>query len=124
MPHDAKLPAADDPIGNAADGRALLERAFVEGFRAASDRASFLRLAGIPLEAAIGDIAGFKLMEVRITDSVAVGAANPGFGTETLVYHPYPAALMRQETVLVFVYRTAREVRELGWADLAMLIPD
>ncbi|NBC33369.1 MAG: hypothetical protein GVY13_11900 [Alphaproteobacteria bacterium] len=115
MPHDPGLPDPENP----ADGAALLERAFIEGFRAAGDRASFLRLAGVPLEAAIDGVPGFKLMEVRIIDSIAVGAANPGFGTAGLVYHPYPAALMRQATTLTFVYRTAREVRELGWPDLA-----
>lgn len=120
MPHDPGLPVE----GESDDGAALLERAFIEGFRAASDRASFLRLAGVPLEAAIGGVPGFKLMEVRVADSVAVGAANPGFGTEALVYHPYPAGLMRLETTLTFVYRTAREVRELAWADLAALTPE
>lgn len=117
MPHDSTPALRDDDT----EADALLERVFIEGFRGASDRASFLRLSGVPLEAAIGGVSGFKLMEVRITDSVAVGAANPGFGADALVYHPYPAALMRQQTLLVFVYRTAREVRELSWAALSSL---
>ena len=120
MPHDPALPGTDE----AAEAASALERAFIEGFRGASDRAGFLRLAGVPLEATIDGVPGFKLMAVQITDSVAVGAANPGFGTSALVYHPYPAALMRQETTLVFVYRTAQAVKEVGWAALAALSPE
>ena len=109
MPHDA-LPAdtAED----------LLERAFVEGFRAATDKASFLRLAGIPLETDIDGEPGYKLMEVRLADSYAVGSAAPGFGGGGLVYHPFPGELVRLTTELVFVYCSTHGSRLLTWDSL------
>ena len=114
MPHDLHLPAPDD----AAEDAHLLEAAFIEGFRAASDKASFLRLARIPHEWRGADGQGWKLVEVRIADDFEVGAAAPGFGTTELVYHPFPGAMIRRTTSLRFVYRTLHEVRELSWPEV------
>ena len=106
MPHDS-LPA------DAGDD--LLERAFVEGFRAATDKVSFLRLAGIPLETDIDGEPGYKLMEVRLADTFMVGSAAPGFGGGALVYHPFPGELVRHAAELGFVYCSARGARTLTW---------
>ena len=112
MPHDA-LPADA--------GNDLLERAFVEGFRAASDKASFLRLAGIPLETDIDGEPGYKLMEVCLADTFTVGSAAPGFGGGGLVYHPFPGELVRQAAELTFVYCSEREARTLTWDQVRQL---
>ena len=112
MPHDA-LPA------DAGDD--LLERAFVEGFRAASDKASFLRLTGIPLETDIDGEPGYKLMEVRLADTFTVGSAAPGFGGGGLVYHPFPGELVRQVAELTFVYCSERGARALTWNQMHRL---
>ena len=96
----------------------LLEAAFVEGFRGASDKASFLRLAGIPHELPGKDGNGLKLVEVRIADRFEVGAATPGFGTAELVYHPFPGAMVRTTTQLCFVYCALRETKELRWSEV------
>ena len=117
MPHDH-----DHGHGEGDEGAALLEAAFIEGFRAASDKASFLRLARVPFELPGPDGLGLKLMEVRIADRFEVGAATPGFGTAELVYHPIPGAMVHGTTRITFVYCTLRETRELGWADVMLQV--
>ena len=96
----------------------LLEAAFIEGFRSATDKAVFLRLAGVPHHMPGKDGEGLKLFEVRISDHYEVGSAAPGFGTSELVYHPFPGAMVRRATRLRFVYGSLRETRELTWAEI------
>ena len=115
LDHPTHAPVADE----ADERQALLEAAFVEGFRAAGDKTSFLRLAGVPFELTIDGKAGFKLMEVRLCDHATVGAATPGFGTGELVYQPFPGPLVRQHTHLTFIYCGARETRALSWRQVA-----
>ena len=67
------------------------ETAFIEGFRAASDKQAFLTLARIPLELAAADGPGLKLVQVLLEDTVEVGRASRGFATRELVYQPLPA---------------------------------
>ena len=112
MPHDH-----DHAPEQSGEDVALLEAAFIEGFRAAGDKASFLRLAGVPLELRGSDGQGLKLVAVRIADHFEVGAATPGFGTTELVYHPFPGAMVRSSTHLRFVYCSLRETQELTWAE-------
>lgn len=110
--HTSSVSHDHDAAGG--EDAAFLEEAFIEGFRHAGDKAGFLRLARVPHELADG----LKLVEVRIADAFEVGTATPGFGTAELVYHPFPAAMVRRTTRLSFVYRTLRETRELGWSQV------
>ena len=121
MPHDTLEDTGPDAAG---EGTRLLERAFIDGFRAAADKASFLRLARIPTEAVIDGQPGYKLLEVRFVDSVAVGTATPGFATGNLVYQAFPGALVRTETRLRFVYARIDRTREIDWSDLSDIRPD
>ena len=122
MPHDIVESAKPDEA--TAEGLRLLEQAFVDGFRAAIDKASFLRLARIPTEAVIDDQPGYKLLEVRFVDSVTVGAATPGFGTGNLVYQAFPGELVRTETRLRFVYARFDRTREITWSELSSVRDD
>lgn len=100
----------------------LVEAAFVEGFTAASDPTSFLRLAQIPFETTDG--AGKKLVLLRVETDAAVdiGAVMPHVGGETFRYDPLPAALVSRRRSLRFVYfdgaklcpLTLAQVRELS----------
>jgi hypothetical protein len=99
------------------DEHRLVEVAFIDGFRAASDRRGFLRLAAIPDE--LPD--GLKLVEVRIEDRYTVGSAAPGFASSELVYHPLPAELIRGENELVFVYVSSAKKREFSLAEVLAL---
>ena len=94
------------------------ETAFIEGFRAASDKQAFLALVLIPLELAAADGPGLKLVQVLLEDTVEVGRASRGFATRELVYQPLPARLVTSETRLRFRYISAEAVRELTLAEV------
>jgi hypothetical protein len=93
------------------------ETAFVEGFRAASDKQAFLTLARIPLELATPEGPGLKLVQVLLEDTVEVGRASRGFASRELVYQSLPAKLVTSETRLRFRYISADAVRELSLAE-------
>jgi hypothetical protein len=96
------------------------EGAFIDGFRAASDKQGFLALARIPHELPDGDGDGpsLKLIEVIIADSVEVGRASPGFASRELVYHPLPGKLVSARTRLSFRYVSLARLRELSLAEV------
>jgi hypothetical protein len=94
------------------------EAAFIEGFRAASDKQAFLMLARIPLELAVRDGPGLKLVQVLLEDTVEVGRASRGFASRELVYQPLPATLVTSATRLRFRYISAETVRELSLAEV------
>jgi hypothetical protein len=94
------------------------EAAFVEGFRAASDKQAFLTLARVPLELAASDGPNLKLVQVLLEDTIEVGRASRGFASRELVYQPLPAALVTSATRLRFRYISAETVRELSLAEL------
>ncbi|HXP76241.1 MAG TPA: hypothetical protein VN823_19025 [Stellaceae bacterium] len=96
----------------------VAETAFIEGFRAASDKQAFLTLARIPLELAASDGLGLKLVQVLLEDTVEVGRASRGFASKELVYQPLPARLVTTETRLRFRYISAEAVRELSLAEV------
>ena len=94
------------------------ERAFIDGFRAASDKQGFLALARIPHELPDGDGPSLKLVEVILADSVEVGRASPGFASRELVYHPLPGKLVTSRTRLSFRYVSLARMRELSLAEV------
>jgi len=94
------------------------EAAFIEGFRAASDKQAFLTLARIPLELAVPGGPGLKLVQVLLEDTVEVGRASRGFASKELVYQPLPAPLVTSVTRLRFRYISAESVRELSLAEV------
>jgi hypothetical protein len=92
----------------------ILEAAFIEGFRHASDKAGFLRLGHIPLELPDGG----KLIEVALEESFEVGVVSPGFAQRALVYHPLPNRLARSRVTLRFIYQSLEGRRACGLADI------
>ena len=93
--------------------RAVLEDAFIAGFRDAPDKRAFLALARVPMTLLAPDCPALKLLEVRLDDHYRVGSAAPGFGTRELAYQPLPGALVTRSTKLTFVYVSTDEVLEL-----------
>jgi hypothetical protein len=89
----------------------VAEQAFIEGFRSASDKLGFLKLARIPLELQIGGGPGLKLMEVAIEEVTEVGRASPGFASRELVYHPLPKGLVTARSRVSFHYISTRTRR-------------
>jgi hypothetical protein len=86
-----------------ADADAAIVRAFVDGFRAASDKQAFLALAGIPptLER---DGERLHLVEVRIEDRFTVGQVSRGFASSDLVHQPLPAAMVEAVAAIDFTF--------------------
>ncbi len=85
------------------DLQALAE-SFIEGFRQAEDKTSYLRLAGVPDTLDGPDGLARRLVDVSITDGFQVATASPGFGSRDLVYLPYPGSMVRPRTNLTLTY--------------------
>lgn len=92
------------PEDEAADLQ-LLTAQFIEGFLQASDKPSYLRIAGIPSERPDeGGDAPLKLVDVELRTEWQVGTASPGFGTRELSYLPFTGDMVRARTNMVLVY--------------------
>lgn len=107
-PHDHNH--ADDHLHShmhspdeAAELQVLAEQ-FIDGFREAKDKMSYLRLAGVPLERDDPDGPGLKLVDVKLTTEWQVGTASPSFGSRELSYLPFPGAMVTERTNMGFVY--------------------
>ena len=94
----------------------VLTTQFIDGFVAAKDNMSYLRIAGVPLE--IPAPAGgptMKLVDVKLTTEWQVGTASPSFGSRELSYLPYPGPMVTERTNmgLVYVSLDAKHVTDL-----------
>lgn len=87
-----------------ADDIRALAATFVEGFRNAEDKTSYLRLAGVPDSIPGPDGLARRLVDVTISDGYQVATASPGFGTRELVYLPFPGAMIAPRTTLLMTY--------------------
>ena len=101
----------------------LVEQSFLEGFATASDPTSFLRLAGIPFEAA--DHAGktLRLLRVQLDQATDVGSVTPHLGGQSYRYDPLPAKLVSKRQDLRFVYHDGETLRALTFAEARRLKP-
>ena len=91
---------------------------FIEGFRRAEDKTSFLRISGIPFEQPGADGRSLKLVDVEIAAGYQVGTATPAFGTPDLVYLPFPGSMVRERTSVRFVYVSLTERRDVDLTQL------
>lgn len=87
-----------------ADEIRALAATFVDGFRSAEDKTSYLRLAGVPDSIPGPDGLARRLVDITISDGYQVATASPGFGTRELVYLPFPGAMIAPRTTLVMTY--------------------
>ena len=102
-------------VDDAAELQVLTEQ-FIDGFVAAKDKMSYLRIAGVPLEIdAPGGGPGMKLVDVTLTTEWQVGTASPSFGSRELSYMPYPGEMVTERTNmgLVYVSLEAKQVTDL-----------
>jgi hypothetical protein len=93
-----------------------VEAAFIEGFLAASDPTSFLRLAGIPFTTTVADGATLRLLRVETEVTADVGAVTPHLGGASFRYDPLPARLVSRRRGLRFVYFDGAALRPLTFA--------
>lgn len=94
----------------------VLTTQFIDGFVAAKDKMSYLRIAGVPLEiAAPAGGPTMKLVDVKLTTEWQVGTASPSFGSRELGYLPYPGPMVTERTNmgLVYVSLDAKHVTDL-----------
>jgi hypothetical protein len=82
----------------------LVEMAFVEGFAAAKDPASFLRLARIPFQATDADGRNLVMLRVETEAVTDVGTLAPQLGGGGFRYDPLPARMVTHRRKLRFVY--------------------
>ncbi len=87
-----------------ADELQVLASSFVDGFRQAEDKTSYLRLAGIPFERSGDDALTMKLVDASITSNWQIGTASPAFGSLELVYMPFPGELVAHRETMLFTY--------------------
>ena len=120
-PHRHDAPADQEGRSPAETDLDLVEAAFVEGFLAASDATSFLRLAQVPFEGTAAD--GVKLALLRVeVDSVAdVGSITPHLGGASFRYDPLPASMVSRRKRLRMVYFDGQKARMLDLAEALSL---
>ncbi|BAM86679.1 conserved hypothetical protein [Bradyrhizobium oligotrophicum S58] len=94
-----------------------VETAFVEGFFAAADPTSFLRLARIPFEIAQGG-SSLKLLRVEIDALTDVGSLTPHLGGGTFRYDPLPSNFTSRRRRLRFIYFDGAGLTPLSYAEL------
>jgi hypothetical protein len=121
--HGRPKPASGEAGGAVAD-LDLVEAAFVEGFLAASDPTSFLRLAGAPFRATTSEGTTLALLRVEIDSIADVGAITPHLGGDTFRYDPLPASMVSRRRRLRFIYFDGTQSRQLSLAEILALGPD
>ncbi|ASP22267.1 hypothetical protein ANTHELSMS3_03644 [Antarctobacter heliothermus] len=110
-PHDHNHPHDHDhlhshlkPEDQAAELQVLATQ-FIDGFVQAADKASYLRLAGVPFERpGAGSDTALKLVDVELKTEWQVGTASPSFGSRELSYLPFPGEMVRERVNMELVY--------------------
>ncbi|MFS4436880.1 hypothetical protein ACMA5I_01570 [Paracoccaceae bacterium GXU_MW_L88] len=96
----------------------VLAAQFIDGFVQASDKSSYLKLAGVPFERASKDGAkALKLIDVELKTEWQVGTASPSFGSRDLSYLPFPGEMVRERTNMSLIYVSMDEKSVLDIRD-------
>ena len=111
QPDGAKSAAVQEPDLD------KVEAAFVDGFIAAPDPTSFLRLARVPFEIAQGGTS-LKLLRVEIDALTDVGSLTPHLGGGTFRYDPLPSNFISRRRRLRFIYFDGAGLTPLTYAEL------
>jgi hypothetical protein len=114
-------PAAGDENRDGMADLDLVAAAFVEGFLAASDPTSFLRLAKVPFEAIDADGAKLALLRVEIDAIADVGSITPHLGGASFRYDPLPSRMVSRRQRLRLVYFDGQGLRGFDLADAMKL---
>lgn len=94
----------------------VLTTSFVDSFRAAEDKTSYLRLAGIPFQRIGTDGLKMHLVDTSIVANWQIGTASPAFASRELAYIPFPGSMITSRETMTFTYvsLTEREDVDLG----------
>ena len=105
------------PEDEASDLQVLCTQ-FIEGFQAATDKAAYLQIAGVPLKIECSDGGpSLKLVDVSLKTEWQVGTASPSFGSRELSYLPFPGDMISERTNMSFVYVSSERRRETDLRD-------
>lgn len=99
----------------------VLATAFIDGFRAAEDKTSYLRLAGIPFQRLGSDGLTLHLVDAAINANWQIGTASPAFATRELVYMPFPGQIVTSRETMIFTYVSLTERADI---ELSALLED
>jgi hypothetical protein len=121
-PHRNDEPADPEGRHRAETDLDLVEAAFVEGFLAASDVTSFLRLARVPFEGTAADGAKLALLRVEVDSVADVGSITPHLGGASFRYDPLPARMVSRRKRLRLVYFDGQKPRMLDLAEASSLV--
>lgn len=99
----------------------VLATQFIDGFVHAKDKASYLKLAGVPFErpSASGEEA-LKLIDVELKTEWQVGTASPSFGSRELSYLPFPGEMVSERTNMSLIYVSMDEKSNLDIRDFLL----
>ncbi|MDQ2093641.1 hypothetical protein [Rhodalgimonas zhirmunskyi] len=96
----------------------ILATQFIDGFVQAADKASYLKLAGVPFERpGKGGAKALKLVDVELKTEWQVGTASPSFGSRELSYLPFPGEMVRERTNMNLIYVSMDEKAALDIRD-------
>ena len=95
-----------------------LSTSFVQSFRAADDKTSFLRLSNIPFEMEGKDGLTLHLVDARIESNWQIGTASPAFASRELSYMPFPGEMVREREQMMFTYVSLTERKDVGLLEL------
>jgi len=96
----------------------VLAAQFIDGFVKAADKASYLKLAGVPFERpGKGGDRALKLVDVELKTEWQVGTASPSFGSRELSYLPFPGEMISERTNMGLVYVSMDEKSVLDIRD-------
>ncbi|MBN9670611.1 hypothetical protein [Roseibium aggregatum] len=94
-----------------------LSVSFIDGFRAAEDKTSYLRLAGVPFHRPGSDGLVQHLVDAKIESNWQVGTASPAFASKELVYMPFPGSMVQARETMTFTYVSLTERSDIDLLD-------
>lgn len=86
-----------------------LSSSFIDGFRSAEDKTSYLRLAGISFHRPGADGLVQHLVDAKIESNWQIGTASPAFASRELAYMPFPGSMVQVRETMTFTYVSLTE---------------
>jgi hypothetical protein len=99
----------------------VLATSFLESFRAAEDKTSYLRLAGIPFQRKGSDGLTLCLVDTAIVANWQIGTASPAFASRELLYLPFPGKMISSRESMKFTYVSLTQREDI---DLLSILAD
>ncbi|WP_298963051.1 hypothetical protein [uncultured Roseibium sp.] len=98
-----------------------LSSSFIDGFRSAEDKTSYLRLAGVSFHRHGADGLVQHLVDAKIESNWQIGTASPAFASRELAYLPFPGSMVQARETMVFTYVSLTERSDV---DLIEILTD